>query len=211
MDEKQTLRWHEGLLQLSSLESSSDKEDPWLFHGTSQRNARIIADNGFDPRTSHIFVPDFERGNGQGKVQECVFWTSSKAMALKFAEKQSHGGYDGFPVIFAARASDVSEAGALLPDYHTWDYDWDCNPDYRPSDWRDSLKKLSAVAVADCRMVANLRVFAPDDLDIWPDPQVANARFAENIEDQFNKNDGPAPQTTPIDSDEMLSLMKSCL
>lgn len=132
-------------------------------------------------------------------------------MALKFAEKQCHGVHDGFPVIFAARASDVAKAGVLLPDYHTWDYDWDCNPEYRPTDWRDSLVKLSAIAVTDCRIVPNLRVFAPDNLDIWPDPQVANARFAEHFEDRCKPCDDVDPSGAPMDPEELLSLMKSCL
>lgn len=66
MDERQTLRWHESLLTLRALEIGSDSEDPWLFHGTSQGNARIIAEEGFDPRTSYVFVPDSRAATGKG-------------------------------------------------------------------------------------------------------------------------------------------------
>lgn len=189
MSDTQILRWHDGLSEMRSLQDSSSPEDPWLFHGTSQRNAKSIVENGFDPRTSHVFVPDFERGNRHGKVQDCVFWALTLDMALKFAEKQSHGGYYGFPVIFAARVSDLSETGTLIPDYNTWDFDWECDPDYCPIDWRDSLTKLSAIAVADCRIVRNLRMYAPADLDIMPDSQIANARLTEYLESRHKPVD----------------------
>jgi hypothetical protein len=189
MNGAQVLRWHDGIIEMRALQDSSSVDDPWLFHGTSQRSAKIIAESGFDPRTSYVFVPDFERGNGQGKTLDCVFWTSSLDMALKFAEKQSHGGYDGFPVVFAARASDLEVTGQLLPDYNTWDYDHDCDPNSLPVDWRDALKKLSAIAVADCRIVPNLRMYAPDDLSAVLDPKNADAWFSESLPQDYPADD----------------------
>lgn len=198
MNDKQVLRWHDGLSEILSLQRSSSAHDPWLFHGTSQRNARIIAESGFNPRTSYVFVPDFERGNRHGTVQDCVFWSSTMDMARNFAEKKSNSGYHGFPVIFAARASDLSETGRLMPDFNTWDYNTDCDPSFLPTDWRDSITKLAAIAVADCRIVPNLRMFAPDDLDIMPDPQTANTRFAEHLEELYKPGcDEEEPSMVP--------------
>lgn len=183
MSEAQSKRWSVGLLEILSLQLSSPVEDPWLFHGTSQRNAKIIAESGFNPRTSYVFVPDLERGNGHGVVQDCVFWSSTMDMARNYAERQSRGGYCGFPVIFAARASDLLETGKLIPDYNTWNFNTDCDPDFLPTDWRDSITKLAAIAATECRIVPNLRMFAPDDLDIMPDPKIANAQFAKHLEE----------------------------
>lgn len=168
MTPEQQARWEAHCAEFIALEASSSDDDPWLFHGTSQKNALIIVESGFNPRTSYVFVPDRSSDVRAGYVQDCVFWASSFDMALNFACKKANSGWEGFPVIFAARASDLGVGGRLLPDYNTWDYNTDCDEAMYPVDWRDSLKKLGAIAVADCREVPNLQFRAPAELTVLP-------------------------------------------
>lgn len=162
MTEAQHDRWETLLEEIRSL-LSEETDDPWLLHGTGQDAARSILADGFDPSTSYISCGE----PGSAVVKPCVFWTNSLDMALNFATKRA-----GFPVFLLARTSDVVASGEPVPDLFTWEINADSDEALKPADWRDSLARLKAIAVVDCRHVANLRLVTVEALDVRPDPDV---------------------------------------
>lgn len=194
MTDEQRDHWRRACTEMNVLESSSSDENPWLFHGTSQRNALQIVSDGFNPRTSYVFVYDAIDSLNSGHMQDCVFWTNSVRSALNYASRKSNGGYEGFPVVFAARASDLAHTGRLLPDYNTWNFNTDCDPKYWPTDWHSSLSRLSAVAVAECTSVPNLRLFAPTDINIVPERSAIVDSFPRYVR-TFTPVEEPEGQT----------------
>lgn len=177
MDASQIERWREMRESLKALEDDGS-DDPWVFHGTSHTAARDIVENGFDPSTSYVYIPGKGPERAGGSVCECVYWTPSFEMANNFAQKHASLSH-GFPTFLVSRLSDVIASGIPVPDFSMWSIDYDNDPMMEPRDWRDSLEKLEAIAVVNCRVVNDLQVWSIEPLDVDPYPAVwkANAHF----------------------------------
>lgn len=182
MDAHQLRRWETIKDAILKLQNESDPADPWLFHGTGQLNALSIIDHGFDPNRSYTCVPDDENDQPRVKMVYGIYWTRHYETAENFACRRSSV-QNGFPVIFAAKKSDLAKSGELIPDYNAWEIDADCAIELRPNGWRDSLLKLGSVVVVSCRRVPNLKFYAPEVIDIMPDPVVYDMNVRRYFED----------------------------
>ena len=191
MDAHQLRRWEEIKVALRNLEAESDPADPWLFHGTCQLRAISIIDNGFDPNRSYTCLPDDENGRPRGKMIHGIYWTSHYETAENFALRNCSV-QNGFPIIFAAKASDLAKSGDLIPDFNSWEIDTDFAQEFKPNGWQDSLQKLGAVVVAGCKFVPNLKFYCPDDIEVMPDPAVYDQNVKRFFENLMNPEDNPA-------------------
>jgi hypothetical protein len=188
MDDDQRCKWTDIETQLRNLQAASDPADPWLFHGTSQKSAISIVESGFDAKKSYVYRPGPGPDRSGGDILQCAYWSSSVDMALKFATKKA-GAETGFPVLFVAKASDLSKAGALVPDYNTREIDCNFAPDAWPTDWKDSLTKLGAIAVVDCGHVPNLQVHCPSgDIYQYPDQDISERNIQAYIIDLMKRD-----------------------
>lgn len=181
MDESQLSRWEDMRDLLRSMENPQE-DDPWLFHGTCQRSALAIDQNGFDPSTSWVSVPH----DAGTRTCGCVFWTTSFFMADKFAQKHARTS-DTFPAFFVARLSDVIRSGTPVGDFNTWAFDYDSDLEMKPANWLDSLRRIESIAVENCRIVPNLKVWSIVPLDTMPQPEIIDANLAVFYE-QMNQH-----------------------
>jgi hypothetical protein len=188
MDTDQIRNWAAIETLFREMEATSEANNPWLFHGTSQKSAISIVENGFDAKKSYVYRPGPEPDCSGGDILQCAYWSSSVDMSLKFALNKA-GNETGFPVLFAAKAFDLAKAGVLVPDYNTWEIDFDCAPDARPTDWKDSLTKLGAIAVVGCGRVPNLQVHCPPgDVYQYPDKDIAERNIQAYIVDLMKRD-----------------------
>lgn len=174
MSDSQVRDWEDMLFKLRIRQKIAGSRDPLLFHGTCQVMAAKIMENGFDPTTSWVTMKDPASGRTIGQ-SPCVYWTNSLPTAENAAGRKSSL-ENGFPVIFAARASDLAKTGRLIPDYCGWEIDTDGDEAMMPKDWRDSLDRFHALAALDCRIVPNLSLNAITPLDVRPDPILRDRR-----------------------------------
>ncbi len=197
MDPDERLKWHEIETLLVDYEASSHPNDPWLFHGTHQAAALSILEDGFDPGKSYAYRPGPGPERSGGDILPCVYWTNRFETARNFATKQA-GTLLGLPVVFVARASDLAQAGTLVPDYTSWDINFAYAPSAEPADWKDSLEKFGAIAVVDCCRVPNLQYHCPGPVHIFPSKETRK-RNAE----RYIANIVVRDHNVPDDGDEM--------
>jgi hypothetical protein len=165
----QLARWYRALGTLRSIEAR-DREDPYVFHGTTSLSAAHIMRDGFNPSFIRAQPLEGPTMTAPPYPLSCngVHWGSVN-VATWAVDKGIRA--DDRPVILYARASDVLRSGIAVPDWMAIEHSMG-SPYDSPglghqgdvpcdADWRLSLESAGAFGVIDGRHVANLRVFDP--------------------------------------------------
>ncbi len=178
MNNKQKSVWSHLQQAIRDLELKGINEgDRWAFHGTSQQGAAGIERDGFN--LSWVSTMGL---HGQKGPADCVYWGTADA-AIQRSYHYAHEDR-GFPVIIAARLSDILSSGTPFPDLCMWEISTDCGEDGTPmpTTWDQSLNSLSAFTVIDGKYVQNLEFFRiqPDHHRPIYDPKVAEAIWSRS-------------------------------